>query len=65
MQTRNGDLVITDQVPSNRHARHLGATTVKGVLRQQLGSQGESPRGLQQEMWDLDIDQQEEDKKQR
>jgi hypothetical protein len=37
MQTRNGNLIITDQIRKTEHARHLGTTTVQGVLRQQLG----------------------------
>jgi hypothetical protein len=37
MQTRNGDLVITDQVRSTKHARYLGTTTEKGVMRQRPG----------------------------
>jgi hypothetical protein len=51
MQTRNGDLVITDQVRSIKHAwrlqgcsPQLGTTTEKG-MRQQLGvSEGEPIR---------------------
>jgi hypothetical protein len=41
-----GDLVITDQVRSTKHARCLGTTKVNGVLRQQpvgRGSRKESP----------------------
>jgi hypothetical protein len=52
MQTRNEDLVITDQVRSTKQARHLETTTVKGVLRQQAGGlrrraqEGRGVRGM-------------------
>jgi hypothetical protein len=31
MQTRNGNLVTTDQVQSIKHVGHMGTTTGKGV----------------------------------